>query len=870
MPDDPRPSFLRLPPAGLRRRSNLTNFTTTSHRRQNQEAQGPKGRASSAIPLPPNRPQRGSAPRYSSPDIAATPFRFNGLVIENIAFPSLSFPPFNPTPHFPSSPPPLPHSVTPRSFFCTSALGELELASKTAVGHDQLRPRATAIDTTRATMSSPHIPRTPTTALPLEDSSRALNLDRDSSLTLYPPHDPSTITRHRDNQQAKPSNTYLSHASISTPSLVYFRTTTVAPSPPPLQDLELPSHHDALLAPDTVHPNERVHQSPGAALRISTDFADTPSTPARRESLNSRGNISNPRPILTLNRQPSASSLRPISRTPSLKAALSNSLGSASGTSSVIPSPIISAMGQVTPLPSPLMSGDSPGPWKRLSVGSASPPHTRLRNVIGEESVLVTRSGESIDSAITHGPKRKMYSTLEPGDNVPPQHTSAPQHGRNRSVSEYIPDPMGIPKRQVTVSGSHAKIDSATEDQLEPHIRRELNLSESRGLTPTVTQPPTPPPSESSRDSADGSGKPRGLRYEYFDAHDRRDRKRRRWRSIRLLGQGTFSRVMLATSQIEAEDNDPEVQSEPMDSKMEPNLDRKTLVAVKVCEHGPRGGASEERIEMSLKRELELMQTIHHPSLVDLKAWSIEPTRAILVLSYCPGGDLFDVATAHRAVLQPSLMRRIFAELIGAVSYLHERRIVHRDIKLENVLVNLSASELADPSMDWSTYPYSVATLTDLGLSRRIADDEKLETRCGSDDYAAPEVIMGQPYDGRATDAWSLGVLLYALLEARLPFDPHPGMSDAHRMRSRTSHRIARVEWRWVQYAGDDGDHDSDEAKFEEQGLLGAMEVTEGLLKRARSRWTIGKVAKTPWVHDALTIEDGLRFREEKEGEEVR
>src|SRR5690606_4756236 len=155
------------------------------------------------------------------------------------------------------------------------------------------------------------------------------------------------------------------------------------------------------------------------------------------------------------------------------------------------------------------------------------------------------------------------------------------------------------------------------------------------------------------------------------------------------------------------------------------------------------------------------------------------------------------------------------------------------------------------------------------GLSRRINPEEKLETRCGSDDYAAPEVIMGQPYDGRATDAWSLGVLLYALLEARLPFDPHPGMSDAHRMRSRTSHRIARVEWRWVEYAGDDGDHEGSVARFEEKGLAGAMRVTEGLLKRARSRWTMDRVASEPWVAGAIALEGGLKFWEEQEGQEV-
>jgi protein-serine/threonine kinase len=167
------------------------------------------------------------------------------------------------------------------------------------------------------------------------------------------------------------------------------------------------------------------------------------------------------------------------------------------------------------------------------------------------------------------------------------------------------------------------------------------------------------------------------------------------------------------------------------------------------------------------------------------------------------------------------------------------------------------------------SYPYSIVTLTDLGLSRRVADDEKLTTRCGSDDYAAPEVIMGQPYDGRATDAWSLGVLLYALLESRLPFDPNPGMSEGHKQRSRTSHRIARVEWRWIEYAGEEGDHEGDPDKFRERGLEGAMLVTEGLLTRARSRWTLSKVAEQEWVSGGINVEGGIKFREEDTPEEV-
>ncbi|KAL2015555.1 hypothetical protein VTK56DRAFT_5231 [Thermocarpiscus australiensis] len=588
-------------------------------------------------------------------------------------------------------------------------------------------------------------------------------------------------------------------------------------------------------------------------------------------------------PPLALQHKSSAQSLLPISRTPSLKTgSLYGAFGSASAASSTVPSPVISAMGDVTPLPSPLLANGSPGPWKqelRRRTSRDAPPFRQ-----GSDH------GESTGYATSKNTKKGYVGLTSPTGSASQNEDgrlAKPQtHTRNRSISEYVPDPMLIPKRMATVSGVRVKA-GLKEGAPGGHMRREPHLSEARGLTP-IEKPPTPPPSESSLSATDAScvtasGSSTGSkpsRPEYFEAYGRYDGKRRRWRALRVLGQGTFSHVILATSQISSSPSDDEEctsSSSPHAPEPAHQSGRRALVAVKICEHGPRGGASEDRIEMSLKRELEIMQSIRHPSLVNLKAWSIEPTRAILVLSYCPGGDLFEVATAHRALLTPKLVRRIFSELVGAVRYLHERMIVHRDIKLENVLVNLAPAELGSATTDWATYPYSVVTLTDLGLSRRIADDERLETRCGSDDYAAPEVIMGQPYDGRATDAWSLGVLLYALLEARLPFDPPPGVGDHAvqvRMRSRTSHRIARVEWRWFEYGArdgheGDGDHEADLARFDARGLRGAMEVVEGLLKRARSRWPLARVAETEWVREGVSVPGGIRFREEEEGEEV-
>jgi protein-serine/threonine kinase len=298
------------------------------------------------------------------------------------------------------------------------------------------------------------------------------------------------------------------------------------------------------------------------------------------------------------------------------------------------------------------------------------------------DSVLITKSGESVAAALEHQHKRKAYVGLQVGHAV--EHSSGKhEHARNRSISEYVPDPKGIPKRMNTVSTG--KVDERNRED-PAGLRREPHLSESRGLI-SAAKPPTPPPSESSQtNDSSGSKKPT---YEFFEALDRNDQKLRRWRGIKDLGEGTFSRVVLATNKIDTEEvnaksriqTGSDCPSRPIKASQ---LDRKTLVAIKICEHGPKGGASEDRIEMSLKRELDIMQSVDHPSLVHLKAWNIEPTRTLLVLSYSPGGDLFDVASNYRDSLKAPVLRRIFSEIVGAVRYLHERRIVHRDIKLES------------------------------------------------------------------------------------------------------------------------------------------------------------------------------------------
>ncbi|KAJ5668663.1 hypothetical protein N7462_009733 [Penicillium macrosclerotiorum] len=551
-------------------------------------------------------------------------------------------------------------------------------------------------------------------------------------------------------------------------------------------------------------------------------------------------------------------------RTPSLRALAAPPLSSAGSLSpaSIMSSPQLNAMGDITPLPSPIGGAV---PWRRGDLPSLS-----------RTSSTASRSGSSLrlsDSSQMLGPpvsrpQGKTYTGLEnPRDDSPTnrfRRDSASKHVRNRSLSDYAPPGrMSIP-RPVAVSGTGPSIaPSSSTDSKSTGMHREQYLAVHRGIALPTVRPPSPP-----RSSGSGYGDsdtepviqyptPLSTTEEIYSVKSVRTQQARIYRKLRLLGQGTFSEVSLA-ARVE---NLPETPlSPPTDGAgdMTPSVITQKLVAVKVIEHGPAGGADEERLEVSLKREVEILKSVNHPSLVQLKAFGSDEKRALLVLDYCPGGDLFEFATSGPRPMSPGLIQRIFAELVDAVRYLHSHYIVHRDIKLENVLLTMPLHAM-ESITDWHSYDRAVVTLSDLGLSRRIPEPPEsplLQTRCGSEDYAAPEILMGQPYDGRSTDAWALGVLLYAIMENRLPFDVLPGTrGDPAKLRARTPHRIARCEWSWYRYANEDEEWDPEKG----QGLDGAQNCVEGLLKRNTKRKTLDDIAAIPWVRDAINVPDGLK-----------
>ncbi|KAF9366208.1 CBL-interacting serine/threonine-protein kinase 24 [Mortierella sp. NVP85] len=214
------------------------------------------------------------------------------------------------------------------------------------------------------------------------------------------------------------------------------------------------------------------------------------------------------------------------------------------------------------------------------------------------------------------------------------------------------------------------------------------------------------------------------------------------YKLLRNIGQGSFSEVKSAVDTRTGEH-----------------------VAIKVMSRAMI--QSSDRLGISVRRESDLLKSIQHPNIVGFREVVETSTQMCIVLDYASGGELFEFVAKKRPQATEQDIQYIFAQIVDAVDYLHQNNIVHRDLKLENVLLEPRAGAPLRPTVK----------LTDFGLAKVIEQDAPLlTTRCGSEDYAAPEIILGQPYDGREADIWSLGVVLYALLVGFLPFNTRPGM----------------------------------------------------------------------------------------------
>ncbi|XP_076277780.1 serine/threonine-protein kinase SIK3 isoform X2 [Lasioglossum baleicum] len=184
--------------------------------------------------------------------------------------------------------------------------------------------------------------------------------------------------------------------------------------------------------------------------------------------------------------------------------------------------------------------------------------------------------------------------------------------------------------------------------------------------------------------------------------------------------------------------------------KMATHVVTKSKVAIKIID---KTKLNEENLA-KIFREVHIMKRLRHPHIIRLYQVMETEKMIYLVTEYAPGGEIFDHLVRNGRMPEPEA-RRIFRQIVLAVRYLHQQRVVHRDLKAENLLLD------ADNNIK----------LADFGFSNEYTPGVPLSTWCGSPPYAAPEIFEGKQYDGPRADVWSLGVVLYVLVCGALPFD---------------------------------------------------------------------------------------------------
>uniref|UniRef100_A0A182ILU5 non-specific serine/threonine protein kinase n=1 Tax=Anopheles atroparvus TaxID=41427 RepID=A0A182ILU5_ANOAO len=195
----------------------------------------------------------------------------------------------------------------------------------------------------------------------------------------------------------------------------------------------------------------------------------------------------------------------------------------------------------------------------------------------------------------------------------------------------------------------------------------------------------------------------------------------------KTIGKGNFAVVKLASHRI-----------------------TKNEVAIKIIDKSQLDPGNLQKVY----REVEIMKRLDHPHVIKLYQVMETQSMIYIVSEYASQGEIFDYIAKYGR-LNERAARNKFWQILSAVEYCHNKGIVHRDLKAENLLL--------DSKMD--------IKIADFGFSNFYKKGELLATWCGSPPYAAPEVFEGKRYTGPEIDIWSLGVVLYVLVCGALPFD---------------------------------------------------------------------------------------------------
>lgn len=210
--------------------------------------------------------------------------------------------------------------------------------------------------------------------------------------------------------------------------------------------------------------------------------------------------------------------------------------------------------------------------------------------------------------------------------------------------------------------------------------------------------------------------------------HHQRHNLKNRFQLLKTLGEGTYGKVKLAVEKSCGE-----------------QVAIKYIKKTKIVD-----GADLARI----RREIQILSSLRHSHVVNIREVFEKKDKIVLVMDYAQGGELYDYLN-KMGRLGEWEARRIFRQIVSAIHCCHQNGIVHRDLKLENIILDDAGN----------------VKIADFGLANYYSHSSLLSTFCGSPLYASPEIVNGRSYYGPEVDVWSLGVILYTLVYGSMPFE---------------------------------------------------------------------------------------------------
>jgi len=263
----------------------------------------------------------------------------------------------------------------------------------------------------------------------------------------------------------------------------------------------------------------------------------------------------------------------------------------------------------------------------------------------------------------------------------------------------------------------------------------------------------------------------------------------------KTLGNGSYSKVKLAISVNTS----------------------KSLVAVKIVD---RNKAPKDFQIKFLPRELDIWPGLRHSNIIKVLDAFDDGRRVYMILEYAENGDVLRYIQRVGALTE-MLAKGWTWQLCDAVRYLHELNITHRDLKLENLLLD----------------KYFNIKLCDFGFVKGDCTRSMSQTYCGSKSYAAPEILKGEPYDPKKADMWAIGVILYIFVTGKMPFDESRGNSGVLEEQK-------KLEFPWQKYK---------KVTSEEKSLVLKLFTHDFQL-----RPDIHRVMRNRWMDSASSIEPKL------------